>query len=306
MKGHILWFGWIGLLVVFFVAVGLLLRHQGIESQVTALENKRRALEADHQRVEAALKRDLQRYVKVLRRFPWVLKGGSGTAFLSRLSDVAADHLLKILGVGPLERKKIGHVERIGRRVKVTGSYFDILGVVENVERNRGIMEGLKIEQLEHKEKNKGMEILEAEFSLVTVELSTAVRQRMRSLLASALASKEVKDFSVVPAPQRDWNFEVAGLRDPFLTVHARRAKAAAKKVKVVHARFPEMRLSGIVNLLNKKMAIINNRMYGEGDKFEGVLVEQVTDDEVVLKSEAAGKRIRLPAFMANSPASQY
>jgi len=61
------------------------------------------------------------------------------------------------------------------------------------------------------------------------------------------------------------------------------------------------MRLSGIVNLLNKKMAIINNRMYGEGDKFEGVLVEQVTDDEVVLKSEAGGKRIRLPAFMANS-----
>jgi len=305
MKGHNLWFGWIGLLVVFFVAVGLLLRHQGIESQVTALENKRRALEADHQKVEAELKKDLQRYVKVLRRFPWVLESGSGTAFLSRLSDVAADHLLKILGVGPLERKKIGHVERIGRRVKVTGSFSDILGVVENVERNRGIMEGLKIEQLEHKEKNKGMEILEAEFSLVTVELSTAVRQRMRSLLVSALASKAAKDLSVVPAPQGDWPLEVASLRDPFLSIRASRAEAAAKKVKIVHARFPEVKISGIVNLLNKKMAIINNRMVGEGDRFDGVLVEQVTDDEVVLKSEAAGKRIRLPAFMANSPASR-
>jgi len=305
MKGHILWFGWIGLLVVFFVAVGLLLRHQGIESQVIALENKRRALEANHQKVEAELKKDLQRYVKVLRRFPWVLESGSGTAFLSRLSDVAADHLLKILGVGPLERKKIGHVERIGRRVKVTGSFSDILGVVENVERNRGIMEGLKIEQLEHKEKNKGMEILEAEFSLVTVELSTAVRQRMRSLLVSTLASKAAKDLSVVPAPQGDWPLEVASLRDPFLSIRASRAKAAAKKVKIVHARFPEVKISGIVNLLNKKMAIINNRMVGEGDRFDGVLVEQVTDDEVVLKSEAAGKRIRLPAFMVNSPASR-
>ena len=305
MKGHILWFGWIGLLVVFFVAVGLLLRHQGIESQVTALENKRRALEEVHQKVENQLKKDLRRYVKVLRRFPWVLKGGSGTAFLSRLSDVAADHLLEIRGISSLERKKIGHVERIGRRVKVTGSFTDILGVVQNVERNRGIMEGLKIEQLEQRGKDNEEEKLEAEFGLVTVELSTAVRQRLRSLLASALASKEVKDFAMAPTRQGDWDFEAAGLRDPFLTVHARRAKAAAKKVKVVYARFPEIRLSGIVDLLNKKMAIINNRMYGEGDKFEGVLVEQVTDDEVVLKSEAAGKRIRLPAFMANSPVSQ-
>jgi hypothetical protein len=303
MKGHILWFGWIGLLVVFFVAVGLLLRHQGIESQVTALENQRRALEADHQRVEAKLKKDLQRYIKVLRRFPWVLKGGSGTAFLSRLSDVAADHLLKILGVGPLERKKIGHVQRIGRRVKVTGSFFDILGVVQNVERNRGIMEGLKVEQLAHKEKDKGNEILEAEFSLVTVELSTAVRQRMRSVLAAALASKQAKDFAVAPAYQSDWNFEAAGLRDPFLSIRASKAKAAAKKV--VHARFPEVKLSGVVNLLNKKMAIINNRMVGEGDRFDGVLVERVTDDEVVLKSEAGGKRIRLPASMSSIPGIQ-
>ncbi len=301
MKGHILWFGWIGLLVVFFVAVGLLLRHQGIENQVTALENKRRALEADHQKVEAELKKDLQRYVKVLRRFPWVLKGGSGTAFLSRLSDVAADHLLKILGVGPLERKKIGHVERISRKVKVSGSFSDILGVVENVERNRGIMEGLKVTQLEQRGKDNGAGKLEAEFSLVTVELSTAVRQRMRSLLASTLASKEAKDFSVVPAPQGDWVLEVASLRDPFLSIRASRAKAAAKKVKIVHARFPEVKISGIVNLLNKKMAIINNRMVGEGDRFDGILVEQVTDDGVVLKSESAGKRIRLPVFTLGS-----
>lgn len=301
MKGHILWLGWIGLLVVFFVAVGLLLRHQGIESQVTALENKRRALEVDHQKVEAELKKDLRRYVNVLRRFPWVLESGSGTAFLSRLSDVAADHLLKILGIGPLERKMIGHVERISRKVKVSGSFSDILGVVENVERNRGIMEGLKVTQLEQRGKDNGAGKLEAEFSLVTVELSTAVRQRMSSLLVSTLASKEVKDFSVVPAPQSDWVLELASLRDPFLSIRASRAKAAAKKVKVVHARFPEMRLSGIVNLLNKKMAIINNRMYGEGDKFEGVLVEQVTDDAVVLKSESAGKRIRLPVFMSGS-----
>jgi len=301
MKGHILWLGWIGLLVVFFVAVGLLLRHQGIENQVTALENKRRALEVDHQKVGAELENDLQRYVNVLRRFPWVLESGSGTAFLSRLSDVAADHLLKILGVGPLERKKTGHVERISRKVKVSGSFSDILGVVENVERNRGIMKGLKVTQLEQRGKDNGAGKLEAEFSLVTVELSNAVRQRMRSLLVSTLAAKEVKDFSVVPAPQGDWVIELASLRDPFLSIRASRAKAAAKKVKVVHVRFPEVKISGIVNLLNRKMAIINNRMVGEGDRFDGVLVEQVTDDEVVLKSESVGKRIRLPAFTLGS-----
>ena len=193
-RQHILWLGWIGLLVVVLLAVGLLLRHKGIEGELTALKNRRKAVEADNQNTKDELKKDLQRYVKVLRRFPWLLESGSGTAFLSRLSDVAADHLVEIRGVGPLERRKIGHIEKIGRRVKVSGSFSDILRVVENVEQNWGIIEGLRVEPPDQKGKNNGSENLQAQFSLVTVELSTSGRQRMRSLLASVPASKEANE----------------------------------------------------------------------------------------------------------------
>jgi len=127
----------------------------------------------------------------------------------------------------------------------------------------------------------------------------------MRSLLVTALDSKEANGVPVGSAPQIEWNFEVAALRDPFLPVRPFKDKEEAKKVTAAISSFPEVRLSGIVNLLNKKMAIINNRMLGEGDRFDGILVEQVTDDEVVLKSESAGKRIRLPAFMLGTPAIQ-
>jgi len=123
----------------------------------------------------------------------------------------------------------------------------------------------------------------------------------MRSLLVTALDSKEANGVPVGSTPQIEWNFEVAALRDPFLPVRPFKAKEEAKKATATIPSFPEVRLSGIVNLLNKKMAIINNRMLGEGDRFDGILVERVTDDEVVLKSESAGKRIRLPVFTSDS-----
>jgi len=296
-RQHILWLGWIGLLVVVLLAVGLLLRNKGIEGDLIALKNRRKAVEADHQKTKDELKKDLQRYVKVLRRFPWLLESGSGTAFLSRLSDVAADHLVEIRGVGPLERRKIGHIEKIGRRVKVSGSFSDILGVVENVEQNWGIIEGLRVEPPDQKGKNNGSEKLQAQFSLVTVELSlvtvelsTSGRQRMRSVLASVPASKEANEVLAFPAPQGE-------RRDPFLSSRAIRTEAASKKVKVGHPAFPKVRLSGFVKSLNKTLVIINNEILGEGERFDTVLVEQVTDDEVVLKSELTGKRIRLPLF---------
>lgn len=289
-RQHILWLGWIGLLVVVLLAVGLLLRNKGIEGDLIALKNRRKAVEADHQKTKDELKKDLQRYVKVLRRFPWLLESGSGTAFLSRLSDVAADHLVEIRGVGPLERRKIGHIEKIGRRVKVSGSFSDILRVVENVEQNWGIIEGLRVEPPDQKGKNNGSENLQAQFSLVTVELSTSGRQRMRSVLASVPASKEANEVLAFPAPQGE-------RRDPFLSSRAIQTKAASKKVKVVHPPFPKVRLSGFVKSLNKTLVIINNEILGEGERFDTVLVEQVTDDEVVLKSELTGKRIRLPLF---------
>jgi len=305
MSGRILWLGWVGLLVFLVMAVGLFLRQQGIHRQLASLKNQREALEMDNQKAEDKLKNDLTRYVKVLKRFPWLLKSGSGTAFLARLSDVAAGHLLEIVGVGPLERKRIGQVERIGRKVKVSGSFVDILGVIEKVERNRGILEGLTVALLDHKGKNNGVEKLEAEFSLITVELSTPIRHRMRSILGSALDSKKTNGVPTDSAPQINWDFAVAAVRDPFLPVRPVKAKDEAKKVAAAIPSFPEVRLSGIVNLPNKKMAIINNRMYGEGDRFDGILVERITSEEVVLKSEFAGKRIRLPVFMSGTSTTQ-
>jgi len=85
MNGRILWLGWVGLLVFVVMAVGLMLRQQGIHRQLANVVNMRKALETDYQKAEDKLKKDLTRYVKVLRRFPWLLESGSGTAFLTRL-----------------------------------------------------------------------------------------------------------------------------------------------------------------------------------------------------------------------------
>jgi hypothetical protein len=255
--------------------------------------------------VEKQIKGDQERYVNTLKRFPWIMDGVGGTVFLTRLSGVAAGQQLGISGVGPVERKKIGQVERISRKVKLVSSFSDVVALVENTERNLGIIEGLKVEQIDQKAGKKGLGDLEAQFNMVTVELNPDVKQKLRSLIATAPAPSEAKAkessrSSILPAPGVEPGSKPAQLRNPFRAVASPGAdgKLAVGAAGGAWSPFPEVRFSGIVNLPNnKKMAVVNNQMVQEGERVGEVLVERITDSEIVLKSGSEVKHIKLHAF---------
>jgi hypothetical protein len=255
--------------------------------------------------VEKQIKGDQERYVIALKRFPWIMDGVGGTVFLTRLGGVAAGQRLGISGVGPVERKKIGQIERIGRKVKLVSSFSEVVSLVENTERNLGIIEGLKVEQLDQKSGKKGLGDLEAQFTMVTVELNPEVKKKLRSLIGEAPApseaeAKEGSRSALLPAPGIEAGFKAAQLRNPFKAVGPSVAvgRLPAAEGGGAWPTFPEVRFSGIVNLPNnKKLAVVNNQMLQEGERVGEILVEQITDSEVVLKSGSEVKRIKLSAF---------
>ena len=303
----ILRWGWIGLLAVGLLLAGMLLVWLPQTSQTSwVVKNELLKLDQQLREVEKQIQGDQERYVNTHQRFPWIMDGVGGTVFLTRLSGVAAGQRLGISGVGPVERKKVGQVERISRKVKLVSSFSDVVALVENTERNLGIIEGLKVEQVDQKAGKKGLGDLEAQFNMVTVELNPDVKKKLQTLIGSAPAPSEAKEgsrSSVLPAPNSEAGLKTAQLRNPFRAVASPGAdgKLAVGAGGGGWPPFPEVRFSGIVNLPNnKKMAVINNQMVQEGERVGEVLVERITDSEIVLKSGSEVKRIKLGTFAAN------
>ncbi len=310
---RILWCGWIGLTAIALLVLGILFVWLPRTSQTgRVVRDERRRLGQQLQEIEKQIQSDQGRYISVLKRFPWIIDGAGGTTFLTRLSEVAAGQQLGISGVGPLERKKIGQVERIGRKIKVISSFSDVIAFIENTERNLGFIDGLKIEKLDLKGQTKGLRDLLAQFNMVTVELNPEFSKKLRSLVAfaaapSAAKAKEADRSLGPPSSGAEATLKPAPLRNPF---RAAAPLVAAGKPAVgadggEASPFSELRFSGIVSLPNKKIAIINNQMVQEGEHVGQVLVERITDSEVVLKLGSEAKHIRLRAFASETPGKE-
>ncbi len=308
---RILFWGWIGLAAAALLLVGMTVVWLPRTGQTgRAVKEDRRKLDQQVQELDEQIQRDQTLYVSHLKRFPWLLDGTGGTGFLTRLSGLASGQRLGISGVGPLERKKMGQVERVGRKVTVVSSFSDIVALVENTERNLGFIEGFKAEPLDPRSRPKELGDLEAQFNMVTVELNPDIRQRWRSLMASAPApAKSTESERPLASPSKvEAGSKSAPLRNPFRAAASSIAtgKPAAGARDGEWSVFRDLKFSGIVSLPdNIKVAIINDRMTREGDRIGQVLVQRITDSEVVLKSGPEVKHIKLRAFASTIPGQE-
>ncbi|MBI4529742.1 MAG: general secretion pathway protein GspB [Deltaproteobacteria bacterium] len=313
MDPRMLWLGWIGLFaIVLVMAVMVLVWLPRTTRTGRAAQDERRSLQNQLQQIEEQIKRDQEQYIEILNRLPWIVDGAGGTPFLTRLSEVVAGQQLGIFGVGPLERNRLGQVERVARRVKLLSSFSDIVSLVGNIEQNQGLIEALKIEKIETPQaRAKALGGLEAQFSMATIELSPDARQKLRSLLASAPAfprgkAGEAARSSPAPAMGETKRTQRAQARDPFTAVAG--PATHGKQVPGVISEapsFPEVRFSGIISLPDKKMAIINNQTVQPGNRVGGILVDRITEQEVVLKFGSETKRIKIPVFASTIPGKE-
>jgi hypothetical protein len=73
-------------------------------------------------------------------------------------------------------------------------------------------------------------------------------------------------------------------------------ARPEAAREEVV---FPDVKLSGIISFPGRRVAILNNQMVQQGQRVEGVLIERISDAQVVLRSGSQTKRLEVPVFRA-------
>ena len=254
------------------------------------------------QDLEAQFKQDENRYAGILQRFPWLTESAEGTAFLTRLGDVVTGQSLKILAIGALQRQETPEWTKVSRQIRLTGRFSDILRLVENVERNKGILEALKMQRPQLQGGEESLEEIEAQFGLVTVELPPDVRDRIRASNAAlpagcqpgAAAQGDSLRLQVPPGARPI-------VRDPFQIPGATPPPGApvepVTKPPPSDEAFPGLTLTGIIESPRGRVAIINNQMVREGGQIEGVLVQAIHKHEVVLKSPSAVKHLTLPKF---------
>jgi len=297
--------------VVGFIPVLLWMFYVWVPSEGTRLRKRVQAAELKRQQLAAELKelddqftQDEDRFARIVRRFPWLADAGGGTAFLTRLSDVIADLSLKIQSIGPVKREETRQLAKVGRQVRLSGRFADILTLVDKVEENKALLEGVQVQRSAPKGDERASGEIEAQFHLITVELAPDVRDRLRAFGA---AQPDRPDGRVeaplgallLPVPEPGGPSPANALRDPFQLprlLPSRVGKAGGQDKSLEAAVvFPDLKLLGIIESPRGRIAIINNQTVKEGDRIEGVLVQAIRKHEVILKSPTEVRRFTLP-----------
>lgn len=315
MTAKALWLGWSGVVLLFFVSLGLaFVWMPKTFREVTKVQNERKQLEFQHKDLGEQIKKDVGRYGAIIRRYPWLTESSGGTAFLTRLGDIATGRALRLQEVGPFQREDSPQVEKVGRQVRLAGPFSDILQMVENVERNRGILEELKIQRPEARTGEQPLGEIEAQFRLSSMELNPEIRQRIKAFIAALPeGSKPGADGKaaaggslLLPLPAGTAKpIQVTASRDPFMVPSSALTRVAGAGTKgrpgrLARSGMPELTLAGIIESPSGRTAIINNRMVKEGERVEGVLVQAIGKNEVMLKSPFESRKLPLPGLGPN------
>lgn len=312
------WFGLVGLLLVlvWLALIQLPTQAHELQRQVQAAQRDRQQRDSALTALNAQFEQDESRFVSILKRFPWLIKSAGGTAFLTRLGEVVTGQSLKVLAIGTLQRQETPEWTKGSRQVRLTGRFSDILSLVEKVERNRGILEAVKIQKPQPQGgAPEAPEEIEAQFGLVTVELSEDIRKRLRASIAERLKGSEAGAAEpqgplLLPVPAASAT-PVASLRDPFQSPEAISAMGVPGRTTGAPGGtrapgpgglppeevFPPLVLAGIIESPRGRTAIINNQMVREGERIAGVLVQAIHKHAVMLKSPSAVKHLTLPEF---------
>lgn len=223
------WFGVIGLLLVLLGVrfIQIPIQEQKLLREVQVAQSKREQRKATLTALDVQFKRDESRYAGILKRFPWLIESAGGTAFLTRLGEVVTGQSLKVLAIGALQRQATPEWAKVSRQIRLTGRFAEVLSLVENVERSRGVLQEVKIRKSQPRGgEPEEPEEIEAQFGLVTLELSEDIRKRLRASIAVLPKGSEPEAAEpggplLLPVPAGASPIPVASLRDPFQSPEA-------------------------------------------------------------------------------------
>lgn len=245
----------------------------------------------------------------------WSVDGADPSAFLTSLSDLAQGSRLKIMAIGPLERKTAPQFRKSWHTVQVQAPYSQLRTLAARIEREGGILEdvsiGLAPEPAGRKRPRK--KEVEARFKLTTMELTPESKAILKRTLAMTRPAGE-KPAQAPPTLRLPLPKQPEGLgpplRDPFAFVakapSPKPVKVAAKPKKVkprpVNGKprkpLPPIDVKGIMSFPGGYLAIVNGQIVKVGDLVKDYQVERITEREVVLRRPGDPPRsVRLPGI---------
>jgi hypothetical protein len=300
VKGRTLTVGWIVMILVVLVALGLTVARTISLGRSGATADTQRAglareLEASRQNIQA----ELVANADLLRDIRWSPDRATAADVLRRLADLARGGQAKVLAIAPLEQEPAARYRKSSHRIDMTASFSELLDLATRVEREGGILEDVVLEVSQRKPgEGAGRDTVRAQFRLTTIEPSDDTRRIMeRVLAATAKRSRSPLAVALTLPLEARAETTLLPLRDPFAFAEAPRLRVPAIAVAPAPPITP-VSVKGIMKFPGGALAIVDDQVVKVGDVVKGRRVEQIVDGRIVLSEPGGGLRsILLPGF---------
>jgi hypothetical protein len=302
MTARALVIGWILVAVVALVLLGVeFSRWRATTAELSRAATERIRLGAEIRLKEEELVAEMRKHAGLVQEMQWSSAGADPSVFLTRLADLAREKRMTIAAVGGLERQTTPQFTKSWHSIQVRAPYRDLVELATRVERDRGVLEDLRIEPVPAAAGRPGettsSDDLQARFKLTALELSPQSKLIVERTLAAAGQGGKGQPGAppALPVPARPQ--APPRLRDPFafLTPPPPPGASLAGPARPAPA-LPEVALKGIVSFPDGFLAIVNNQIVRVGDTVTGYRVEKITENAVTLSVPGAPPRtIELP-----------
>jgi hypothetical protein len=294
--------GWILVALVALSLLGVeLAKWRSTTTELARAATERLRLAAEIRLKEEELVAEMRKHAGLVQEMQWSSTGADPSVFLTRLAELAGEKRMTIVAVGGLERQSTPQFTKSWHSIQVRASYREILELATRVERDRGVLEDVRIEPAPgtpgQPDETRSSEDLQARFRLTALELSPQSKLIVERTLAAAGEGGKAPPGTPLalavpsrpPAPPR--------VRDPFafLAPPTPPVASLAGPGRPASA-LPEVALRGIVSFPDGFLAIVNNQIVKVGDTVTGYRVERITENSVTLSVPGAPPRtIELP-----------
>jgi hypothetical protein len=281
-----------------------------------ALDSRGREAALARARLTATLKIKQEEVLRELRsqglfrEMQWSMERTDPAVSLNGLAEQARGTRLKILAIGPLERKETPQFVKSWQTVQVVAPFADFKELVARIEQDRGLMEDLVLEVPREAARPGALDAREvhARFKMTSMEVTGEARRALQRALAINRTGPGAPLLAEAPSalPRPAKTAETVG-RDPFAFVAPTAVRPSEKAIVPKRARATSspstnvgfsaggsressstaalpMMIKGIVSMPDGYLAIVNREIVRVGDVVENHRVEQITATTVMLR----------------------
>lgn len=190
MKRRGLVVAWGVVVVTVLLLLGYELVHwRALSTQGARAAGERQRLTGEIRLREEQFGAEMRARSAALQELQWAAAEGEPSAFLARLADLAREKRMKVVAVGPLERQTTAQFSKSWYTIQVVAPYREIRELAGRVERDKGILEDLRLEPAPPARPGRPGDGLapnevQARFRLTALELSAPARRIVDHALA--------------------------------------------------------------------------------------------------------------------------